>query len=115
VPRRLLFPAAAAAAAAVAAASPSALLFHPAVSVSPSCDVSQLRTVRALSMVSAVVKVLLITTAMVSSGSSPLRARACNRATQQGERGGTGGWKEGVERGGLDRESLYCWVMGVMR
>jgi hypothetical protein len=56
------------------------LQFH-----SPSCDVSQLRTVRAFSMVSAVVNVLLITTAMVSSGSSPFSARACRQQqdTQQ--------------------------------
>ena len=43
---------------------------------SPSSAVSQVRTVRALSMVSTVVKVLDTTTTSVSAGSRPLRARA---------------------------------------
>mmetsp|Transcript_6597 Transcript_6597/g.16381 ORF Transcript_6597/g.16381 Transcript_6597/m.16381 type:complete len:205 (+) Transcript_6597:1619-2233(+) len=42
----------------------------------PSCAMSHLRTVRALSMVSAVVNVLDTTTTSVSSGFSPLSARA---------------------------------------
>lgn len=42
----------------------------------PKCDCSHLRTVRAFSIVSAVVKVLDTTTTSVSSGLRPLRARA---------------------------------------
>mmetsp|Transcript_5888 Transcript_5888/g.16804 ORF Transcript_5888/g.16804 Transcript_5888/m.16804 type:complete len:292 (-) Transcript_5888:193-1068(-) len=47
-----------------------------ATAPSPSSAFSHVRTVRALSMVSAVVKVLDTTTAMVVSGFSPFRARA---------------------------------------